>query len=272
MFYLKKLILPLCYYFYTMHLTDTHIHLYAEEFDTDRETLIRQAINNNVTKFFLPNIDSSSFAGMNALQQYFPENCFPMMGLHPCYVKENYLHELNAVEAELAKQKFYGIGEIGMDLYWDVTFRKQQEEVFIKQIEWANDLKLPIIIHSRNATDEIIEILKQQQHLNPHGIFHCFSGDKKQADEIIALGFALGIGGVVTFKNSGVDKVVGETSLEHIVLETDAPYLAPAPHRGKRNIPDYINLVADKIAAIKNITKEEVAKITSANAEKIFGV
>lgn len=255
-----------------MNLVDTHIHLYADEFSADRNELIQQALNNNVTAFYMPNIDSTSIAGMYDLEEKYPANCFAMMGLHPCYVKENYREELSAVEAELSKRKFCAIGEIGIDLFWDKSFKKQQEEVFIKQMEWANDLNLPIVIHSRNATDEIISIIKQNQHLKPKGIFHCFSGDIKQAKEIIELEFYLGIGGVVTFKNGGLDKVVSGIGIEKIVLETDAPYLAPAPHRGKRNVPSYLSLVTNKIAELKNITADKVASITTENAKKIFVV
>lgn len=255
-----------------MNLVDTHIHLYAEEFNTDRAELIKKAFDNGVTSFYMPNIDSKSMAGMYALEEKYPSNCFAMMGLHPCYVKENYQEELSMVEKELSKRRFCAIGEIGIDLYWDKTYQKQQEEVFIKQMEWANDLSIPIIIHSRNATKEIISIVKQNQHLNPKGIFHCFSGDVNQAKEIIELGFYLGIGGVATFKNGGLDKVLSEIKMDKIVLETDAPYLAPVPYRGKRNIPLYLTLVAEKIALLKNMGVEEVASITTENAKKIFVV
>lgn len=255
-----------------MNLVDTHIHLYAEEFSADRNELIQQAFDNNVTAFYLPNIDSTSIAGMYNLEEKYPASCFAMMGLHPCYVKENYKEELSVIEKELSMRKFCAIGEIGIDLYWDKSFKKQQEEVFIEQIKWANDLNIPIVIHSRNATDEIVSIIKQNQHLKPKGIFHCFSGDINQAKEIIELGFYLGIGGVVTFKNSGLDKVVSEIGIDKIVLETDAPYLAPVPYRGKRNVPSYLSLVANKIAELKNISANEVASITTANAKKIFVV
>lgn len=254
-----------------MNICDTHIHLYAEEFNEDRNFLIDAAINKGVNKFFLPNIDSSSFDGLYKVCDAFPGNCFPMMGLHPCSVKENYNDELAKVKTELSKRKFYAIGEIGIDLYWDKTFFKEQEESFKTQIRWAAELKLPIVIHSRNSTDEIISILKAHSNLNNSGIFHCFSGSMEQANEIIEMGFYLGIGGVITFKNSGLDKVIEKTNLENIVLETDAPYLAPAPFRGKRNEPSYILNVVKKITEIKNISEKEIAKITSLNAGKIFG-
>lgn len=253
-----------------MNICDTHIHLYAEEFNSDRNFLINDAINKGVNKFFLPNIDSSSFEGLYKVCDEFPENCFPMMGLHPCSVKENYKEELAKAEAEFEKRKFYAIGEIGIDLYWDKTFVKEQEDAFKIQIHWASEKKLPIVIHSRNSTDEIIKILKAYIHLNPSGIFHCFSGNLEQANEIIEMGFYVGIGGVVTFKNSGLDKVIEKINLENIVLETDAPYLAPVPFRGKRNEPSYILNVVKKIAEIKNISEADVAKITSDNAQRIF--
>lgn len=262
-----------------MILTDTHIHLYAEEFDADCNSLINQAMEQGVQRFFLPNIDTTSVDGLFALTEKYPANCFAMMGLHPCYVKENYQDELNKIFQVLNQsetlnhkpQTIYAIGEIGLDFYWDKTFVREQEIAFITQCHWAHDLDLPIVIHSRNATDEIISILKNHQHLQQKGIFHCFSGTIEQAKEIIDLGFYLGIGGVVTFKNSGIDKIVEQLDLQHIVLETDGPYLAPAPHRGKRNEPCYLKLVAEKVAAIKNISVDEVATLTTLNSKKIFG-
>lgn len=254
-----------------MNLTDTHTHLYADELSAKRKELITQAIQSGIKTFYMPNIDTGSINSMLDILQQFPENCFPMMGLHPCSVKENYLKELALIEKKLADQKFYAIGEIGIDLYWDITFRQQQEDAFIKQIEWASRLNLPVSIHSRNATDEVIDLLKKNSSLNNRGVFHCFSGNIEQAQEIISMGFHLGIGGVVTFKNSGLDKIVEQVDLKHLVLETDAPYLAPAPHRGKTNIPSYLILVAQKIAAIKNISVDDVADQTSKNAQLIFG-
>jgi TatD DNase family protein len=253
-----------------MNITDTHTHLYAEEFNTDRNLLINDAINKGVNKFFLPNIDSTSFNVLYKVCDEFPENCFPMMGLHPCSVKENYREELSKIENELRDKKFYAIGEIGIDLYWDKTFVKEQETVFIKQIHWAAEMKMPIVIHSRDSTFEIIKILKEHSHLNSKGIFHCFSGNSEQANEIIEMGFFLGIGGVVTFKNSRLDKVIEKIDLKHIVLETDAPYLSPVPFRGKRNEPSYILNVLKKISEIKNVAEMDVAEITTNNAIKIF--
>ncbi len=249
---------------------DTHTHLYSEEFNADRNAVILSAINLGVEKLFLPNVDSSSIQGMLELEQQFANHCFPMMGLHPCSVKENYLEELTIIKSWLDKRRFFAIGEIGMDLYWDKTFVKEQEWVFRQQIEWAMEFNYTIVIHCRNAFDEIFAVLKSYPKL-PKGIFHCFSGTFEQAKHILDLGnFKLGIGGVITFKNSGLDKVVEQLSIHNIVLETDAPYLAPNPHRGKRNESAYIPLVAQKIADLKQLSLEDVALITTKNAEEIF--
>ena len=249
---------------------DTHTHLYSEEFNEDRTAVINTAISNSVTKLYLPNIDSNSIDGMLQLEKEFPDNCFAMMGLHPCSVKENYLDELTIVKKWLDKRKFIAIGEIGIDLYWDKTFITEQEIAFKKQIDWALEYNYSIVIHCRNAFDEIFAILQSYKKL-PKGIFHCFSGDVEQAQKILALkNFKLGIGGVVTFKNSGLDKVVETISIEDIVLETDSPYLAPMPYRGKRNESSYIPLIAKKVAELKNISIEEVENITTKNANFIF--
>lgn len=251
--------------------TDTHTHLYSEEFNTDRKQLIDKAINNGVTKFYLPNIDSSSIEGMLKLEEHFPNNCFALMGLHPCSVGANVAYELAIIKQWLEKRKFVGIGEIGIDLYWDKTFINEQLQAFETQIRWALEYHYPIVIHCRNAFNEIFEVLQSFKQL-PKVIFHCFSGTVEEANKIIALGnFKLGIGGVVTFKNSGLDKVVEQIDLEHLVLETDAPYLAPVPFRGKRNEPIYLLEVAKKVAEIKQVSINEVAKITSKNAEFVFG-
>lgn len=249
---------------------DTHTHLYSDEFNEDRIDRINYAIEKGVTKFYMPNVDSSSIDGMLQLEVHFPEQCLPMMGLHPCSVKENYREELDVIKQWLDLRRFWAIGEIGIDLYWDKTFIKEQELAFKEQIYWALEYNYTIVIHCRNAFDEIFSILQSFEKL-PKGIFHCFSGDFIQAQKILSLGnFKLGIGGVVTFKNSGLDKVVEQLKLHDIVLETDAPYLAPMPHRGKRNESAYIPLIAQKIAEIKNTTIEEVAKVTSQNAIEIF--
>lgn len=249
---------------------DTHTHLYSEEFNADRANVIKKAISAGVTKLYLPNIDSTSIEGMLQLEEEYPQNCFPMMGLHPCSVNENVEAELKIVEDWLSKRKFSAVGEIGIDLYWDKTFFEQQKMAFKRQIDWALQYDLPIVIHCRDAFDEIFEILSSYQQL-PKGIFHCFSGNLEQANKIISLTkFKLGIGGVVTFKNSGLDKVVGEIDMQHLVLETDSPYLAPVPFRGKRNESSYLMMVAEKVAQIKNSSIAEVAEITTKNAQEIF--
>ena len=253
-----------------MLLTDTHTHLYLDEFSPDRDQLMGEAMEQGVKRFFLPNIDSSSVRAMTELSAKYPQNCFPMMGLHPCSVKENWKEELELVEKLLQENKYVGVGEIGMDLYWDKTFVEAQEEVFKTQVGWANHYRLPVSIHSRESFEELYQILLHTKKEEPCGVFHCFTGNTDQAKRAIDLGFYLGIGGVVTFKNSGLDKTISETGLEHLVLETDAPYLAPVPFRGKRNIPSYILKVAEKIAEVKGVSVEEVAKVTSENATKIF--
>ena len=249
---------------------DTHTHLYSEEFNADRNEAIKNAISKSVSKFYLPNVDSKSISGMLQLVNEYPEHCFPMMGLHPCSVNETYLEELATIKQWLDKRRFAAIGEIGMDLYWDKTFIKEQEIAFKQQIDWALEFNYTIVIHCRNAFDEIFEILSTYKKL-PKGIFHCFSGNIEQAQQILSFGnFKLGIGGVVTFKNSGLDKVVEQLNLSDLVLETDAPYLAPMPYRGKRNESEFIPLIAQKIAEIKNMSLEDVAYITSKNALDIF--
>ncbi len=254
-----------------MTFTDTHTHLYSEQFNSDRTAMIEAAIARGVHTFYLPNIDHESIEGMLQLEEQFPGQCLPMMGLHPCSVNADYQQELDLVKQWLDKRRFAAIGEIGIDLYWDKTFIKEQEIAFRQQIDWALESGYTISIHCRSAFDEIYAILKSYPKL-PKSIFHCFSGNTEQANLIIALGnFKLGIGGVVTFKNSGLDKVVEDIGLEHLVLETDAPYLAPVPHRGKRNESAYIPLIAEKIASIKGISLQEVASVTSQNALDIFG-
>ncbi len=256
---------------FAMILTDTHTHLYLPEFDSDRDTLMAEARTSGIERFFLPNIDSSSFNAMHALEKKYPKNCFAMMGLHPTSVKENWKAELELVEKKLSERKYFAVGEIGIDLYWDKTFVKEQKEVFRRQVELANHYKLPVSIHSRESFEEIYSILLETKKEQPCGAFHCFTGNVDQANRAIDLGFYLGIGGVVTFKNSGLDGTLAGVHLKNVVLETDAPYLAPAPHRGKRNLPAYIKLVAEKVAVVKNISVEEVARITTENSTKIFG-
>lgn len=254
-----------------LKLTDTHAHIYTEEFDADREDMLRRCDEQGVNKIFMPNVDHASIDRMMEVELKHPHRCLPMMGLHPCSVKKEFAKELYLVEQWLAKRKFSAIGEMGTDLHWDKTFWEQQKEAFGIQVNWAKQYNLPIVIHSRESIDETIELL--EPHLNGKltGIFHCFSGNLEQAKKIVAMGFYLGIGGVVTFKNGGLDKVLPEIDIKHLVLETDSPYLAPVPHRGKRNEPSYLTLVAEKIVELKKITFEELAQCTTANSQKIFG-
>lgn len=257
---------------FKLGLTDTHTHLYSEQFDDDRNEMINRAINLGVTRFFIPAIDSTYTQKMYNLEKQFPENIFLMIGLHPTHVKENYKEELAFVESELANRKFYAVGEIGIDLYWDKTFLKQQQEAFQYQIQLAKKYDLAINIHCRNAFDEVFEILEQEKGDNLFGIFHCFTGDFNQAKHAIDLNMKLGIGGVATFKNGKIDQFLNKIDLQHIVLETDSPYLAPVPHRGKRNESSYTLLVAQKLAEIYQVSVEEIAEITTQNSQQIFGI
>ena len=252
--------------------TDTHTHLYSEEFEQDRGEMIQRAINAGVSRFFIPAIDSTCTQAMYDLEQDFPENVFLMMGLHPTYVKDNYEAELAHVASELAKRKFYAIGEIGIDLYWDKTHLKEQQIAFRQQIQWAKQYKLPIVIHCREAFDEIFEILEEEKSPELFGIFHCFSGTYEQALQAISYNMLLGIGGVVTFKNGKIDQFLDRIDLRHIVLETDSPYLAPIPFRGKRNESSYVVNVAAKLAAIYNLSVSEIAQITTENSKRVFGI
>lgn len=249
---------------------DTHTHLYDEQLMAEEDAMIGRAIAAGVTRMYMPNCDSSTVYTMMHLAKKWPGNCLPMMGVHPCYIKENYKQELDKAAQWLEKEKFHAIGEIGLDYYWDLTFKTQQQEAFEQQIDWALQYNLPIVIHSRESTQDCIDIVRKKQNGKLRGIFHCFSGTQDEADQIIDLGLYLGIGGVVTFKKATLADVVKATPLQHMVLETDAPYLAPVPYRGKRNESSYIPLVATKIAELKSITVEEVASITTQNAEKIF--
>lgn len=256
-----------------MQLVDTHTHLYAEEFDADCDEMLQRAFKNGVTKILLPNIDSTSLQGMKNLCARYSDNCYPMMGLHPCSVKDDFETELALVEKELfSKYKYYGVGEMGLDLYWDKTFYPQQKTAFIQQAKWSIELNLPLSIHTREATDEAIELLSMPELKGARGVFHCFGGTTQQAEQIIGLGFHLGIGGVLTFKNSNLGEVLAPIDLRHIVFETDSPYLAPVPYRGKRNESAYILNIAQKLAELKDISQEEIAAITTANVAAIFDV
>ena len=251
-------------------LIDTHCHLYLEEFEKDIDNVIVNAQSNDVHQLYLPAINSETTEALIKLEEKYPIHCFAMMGLHPCYVKENYLDELLNVERWLQKRKFVAIGECGLDFYWDKTFIKEQYIVLEKQIEWALEYKLPIVLHTRNATQETIDVIKKYKTENLKGIFHCFGGSLEEAHQIIDLGFYLGIGGVVTYKNAGLDKVLKELDVKHIVLETDSPYLTPVPFRGKRNESMHLKIIAEKIAEIMNCSFEDVELETTYNANSIF--
>lgn len=255
-----------------MIITDTHTHLYSEEFEKDREEMIQRALENGVSRFFIPAIDSSCTQAMYDLEKSHPEHVFLMMGLHPTYVKENYLEELQHVEEELAKRKFYAVGEIGIDLYWEKTHLAQQQIAFRKQIQLAKQYQLPIIIHCREAFDEVFEILEEEKSPELFGIFHCFTGTYEQALKAISYNMKLGIGGVVTFKNGKIDQFLNQIELKHIVLETDSPYLAPIPFRGKRNESSYLLSIIDKLATIYNLSANEIATVTTENSKVIFGI
>ena len=255
-----------------MKLIDTHCHIYSDEFDSDRPAMISRAESEGIAKMLMPAIDLSTHDQMLELENAFTGKCKSMMGLHPCSVKENYQEELHAVELLFQKRPFVGVGETGLDFYWDLSFTKQQYESFQRQIEWSLQYNIPVVIHSRNSINECIEVVEKNQKGNLKGVFHCFTGSLEQAQKIIDLNFYLGIGGVLTFKKSGLDAVVEQLDLKHIVLETDAPYLAPVPFRGKRNECGYIKYIAEKLAEIKKMTVEEIALITTANAEKLFNL
>ena len=255
-----------------MIFTDTHTHLYSSQFQDDRNEMMHRAVEVGVSRLFVPSIDSSYTQKMYDLESQFPENVYLMMGLHPTYVKENYLEELAFVETELARRKFYAVGEIGMDLFWDKSFLKEQQRAFQYQIQLAKKYQLGINIHCRDAFDETFEVLESEKATDLFGIFHCFTGDLEQAQRAISLGMKLGIGGVATFKNGKIDQFLNEIELQHIVLETDSPYLAPVPHRGKRNESSYITLVAEKLSEIYNLPIEEIAQITTENSKAIFGI
>ncbi len=254
-----------------MNFIDTHTHLFSEQFKEDREAVVNRAIEAGVTKLLLPNIDLDSIEAMHDLVSKFPDNCYPMMGLHPCSVTENWKEELAVIKSHIDKNEYCAVGEIGMDLYWDKTTLNFQKAAFAQQIEWAKEKNLPVAIHVRDAFDETFEVIDQLNNDNLTGVFHCFTGTVDQANHILNYGgFKLGLGGVLTFKNSGLDKVIAEIDLNHLILETDSPYLAPTPHRGKRNESEYTTLIASKLAEIKNVSIETVAEITSQNALELF--
>lgn len=255
-----------------MILTDTHSHIYSEEFSQDREAMMQRAFDAGVQRIFVPAIDSTFAEAMFSIEEKFPDNVFLMMGLHPTHVKENFEEELAFVSSELNRRKYYAVGEIGIDLFWDKTFLEQQKQAFKFQIQLAKQHKLPINIHCRDAFDEVFEVLESEKSSDLFGIFHCFTGDFQQAETAISYGMKLGIGGVATFKNGKIDQFLNKIDLKNIVLETDSPYLAPVPFRGKRNETSYVRLVAEKLAQIYNLPIEEIAAATTQNSKEIFGI
>ncbi len=252
-------------------LIDTHTHLFLKEFDEDRDEMMKRALENGVNKVYLPNIDSSTTEKMLAMEKAY-DWAKPMIGLHPCSVKDNVEEELQHIKYWLKKHSFAAIGEIGLDFYWDTTFKDQQIAIFKKEIDLALEYDLPIVIHARNSLEECIDIVKSKQNGDLKGVFHCFSGTLDQANEIIDLGFLMGIGGIVTFKNADLPKIVKDIHISHLLLETDAPYLAPTPNRGKRNESSYIPLIAEKIAELQQISMEEVTAVTSENALQLYNL
>ena len=249
---------------------DTHTHLYLREFKDDRDQVVKSAVSGGVQKMLLPNVDGSTLNAMHALADKYPDHCLPMIGLHPSSVNEKFEDEIKKIRDMIGTRKYWGIGESGVDLYWDRTFTGQQEESFREHIRMAKEFRLPLIIHARNSFNEIFRIMDQEQENSLKGMFHAFTGDIIQANRIIEYGFKLGIGGIVTFKNSGLGDVIKEIDMQHIVLETDAPYLAPVPMRGKRNEPAFILHTAQKIAEIHRISIEAIAEMTTRNAATLF--
>ena len=256
-----------------MIFTDTHTHLYLKQFDEDRAEVMKNAQNANVERIFLPNVDEDTIGPMNQMASDYPGICFPMMGLHPCSVEQNFKEVLGRMRTQLDTGNYVAVGEIGIDLYWDKSTLGIQVEAFKEQISWAKELNLPIVIHARDSFDEIFEVVDEMNDDSLRGIFHCFTGNQQQANHILGYGgFLLGIGGVVTFKNGGLDKTLASVDLKHLVLETDAPYLSPVPFRGKRNESAYIPYVAGKLSEIYSTSVEEIAKITTENSKLMFGV
>ena len=251
-------------------MTDSHAHIYSDKFKQDVDKILEKAFEENVNKIYMPNIDHKSIDGMLELEEKYKGKCFSMMGLHPCSVDKNFEKELYIEEEWLNKRHFTAVGEMGIDLYWDKTYFEQQKEAFRIQTNWAKKFKLPIVIHIREAMQETLELLEDVYEEGLTGVVHCFTGNLEDAERILKLGFKLGIGGVATFKNGGLDKVIPHVGLEHLLLETDSPYLAPKPHRGKRNEPSYIPIIAQRIAELKDIDVAEVEKVTDENAAALF--
>jgi TatD DNase family protein len=249
---------------------DTHAHIYASEFDADRDDVVQRALAQGIDKILLPNIDLESIEPMLKTEADYPEVCRSMMGLHPCYVDGNVKQTLDVVHSWFDKHNFIAVGEIGIDLYWDKTYKAEQEMAFITQLNWAKEMKLPVVIHTRDSIEETLALLRQEQDGSLSGVFHCFGGSVEEAKAINELGFHLGLGGVSTFKNGGMDKVIPHLDMNYVILETDCPYLAPVPHRGKRNEPAYTSLVAQRVAELREISLADVDSLTTANALQLF--
>lgn len=259
-------------YYIIMGIIDTHAHIYVKQFAEDSDEMIQKAKEQGVEAIFMPNIDFNTIAPMLALANKYPNYCYPMLGLHPCDVKENYKQVLSEMKPLFEQDKYYGVGETGLDYHWDLTFKKEQKEALKIQTEWANEMELPLILHTRKSFEDTFEVVSKNKSDNLTGIFHCFGGSVEDAQKVFNIGFYIGIGGVLTFKKSGLDKVIEQLPLDKVVIETDSPYLAPTPFRGKRNEPAYTNLVVEKMTEVKGMSKEEVIEITSNNARELFGV
>ena len=255
-----------------MEFIDTHAHLYLNQFELDIEAVIQEARNNHVSKVLLPNIDSGSIDGLLRLKTKFPDYFEVMMGVHPCSIDDNYLQELKVAEAQFLTQGFVSVGEIGLDYYWDTKYKSEQIKAFRTQINWAKDLKLPIAVHCREAFADILDIIDEEQDGRLRGVLHCFTGNVDQAKQLIDNGFLLGVGGVITYRNSGLDKTITEIDLNHLILETDAPYLSPVPYRGKRNQSAYLMHIAEKLAEVKDCALTDLAMVTTANAKALFNL
>lgn len=251
---------------------DTHAHIYASEFDNDRDEVVKRALEQGIDRILLPNIDLESIEPMLKTEAAYPEVCRSMMGLHPCYVDGNVEQTLEIIRGWFEKHNFIAVGEIGIDLYWDKTFRAEQEMAFVTQLNWAKEMNLPVVIHTRDSIEETLTLLRQEQDGSLRGVFHCFGGSVEEAQAINELGFHLGLGGVSTFKNGGMDKVIPHLDMNWVILETDCPYLAPVPHRGKRNEPAYTSLVAARVAELRGESLEVIDTLTTKNAETLFNL
>lgn len=249
---------------------DSHAHIYASEFDQDRDQVVQRALEQGVEKILMPNIDLDSIQPMLKTQAAYPQICHSMMGLHPCYVDSNVKQTLDIIHSWFEKHNFVAVGEIGIDLYWDKTYKAEQEMAFITQLNWAKEMKLPVVIHTRDSIEETLALLRKEQDGSLSGVFHCFGGSVEEAKAINDLGFHLGLGGVSTFKNGGMDKVIPHLDMNYVILETDCPYLAPVPHRGKRNEPAYVSLVAQRIADLTNQAVNNVIQKTNKNVKQLF--